>query len=50
MALADASLWTDYYSKEVLMSAEAKAGMVLPDKKALPSLVVRDAITSFGGK
>ena len=48
--LADVNLWTDYYSREVLMSAEAKAGMILPDKKPLPSLVVRDAITSFGKK
>ncbi|TFK24766.1 hypothetical protein FA15DRAFT_687363 [Coprinopsis marcescibilis] len=35
---------------EVIMSAEAKANMVLPDKKPLPSLVIRDAITSFGSK
>ncbi|PPR07554.1 hypothetical protein CVT24_008750 [Panaeolus cyanescens] len=46
--VADSGLWTDYYSKEVLMSPEAKAGMVLPDKKPLPNLVVRDAILPPG--
>ncbi|KAG2016463.1 ADP-ribosylation factor [Coprinopsis cinerea AmutBmut pab1-1] len=46
--LVDGSLWTDYYSKEVMMSPEAKSSMVLPDKKPLPSLVIRDAIASFG--
>jgi hypothetical protein len=42
--VADGNLWADYYSKEVMMSPAAKAGMVLPDKKPLPNLVVRDAI------
>lgn len=42
--LSDGSLWLDYYSKEVMMSAEAKAGMVFPDKKPLPNLVARDAV------
>ncbi|KAF8069959.1 ADP-ribosylation factor [Lyophyllum atratum] len=42
--LADGNLWADYYSKEAMMSPAAKAGMVLPDKKPLPNLVVRDAI------
>jgi hypothetical protein len=42
--LADGNLWADYYSKEVMMSPAAKAAMVLPDKKPLPNLVVRDAI------
>ncbi|KAJ7198808.1 ADP-ribosylation factor [Mycena pura] len=42
--VADGNLWAQYYSKGLMMSAEAKAGMVLPDVKALPNLVVRDAI------
>ncbi|KAK7031820.1 ADP-ribosylation factor [Favolaschia claudopus] len=37
--LADGNLWAEYYSKDVMMSPEAKAVMVLPDKKPLPSLV-----------
>ena len=48
--VADGNLWSDYYSKDVLMSSKAKAEMVLPDKKPLPSLVIRDAIKSFGSK
>ncbi|KAJ7330442.1 ADP-ribosylation factor [Mycena albidolilacea] len=40
--LADGNLWTEYYSKEVIMSPEAKTGMVLPDKKPLPNLVARE--------
>lgn len=44
--VADGNLWADYYSKEVMMSPAAKGGMVLPDRKPLPNLVVRDAITS----
>ncbi|KAG6890443.1 hypothetical protein C0992_001636 [Termitomyces sp. T32_za158] len=43
--VADGNLWADSYSKEVMMSPAAKGGMVLPDKKPLPNLVVRDAIT-----
>lgn len=46
--VADGNLWSDYYSKEVLMSPKAKGEMVLPDMKPLPNLVTRDAITSFG--
>jgi len=42
--VADGNLWADYYSKEVMMSPVAKAGMVLPDRKSLPNLVIRDAI------
>ncbi|KAF8211046.1 hypothetical protein K438DRAFT_1959246 [Mycena galopus ATCC 62051] len=37
--LVDGNLWAHYYSKEVIMTPEAKAGMVLPDKKPLPNLV-----------
>ncbi|KAJ2915288.1 hypothetical protein MD484_g5144, partial [Candolleomyces efflorescens] len=37
--LADVNLWADHYSTEVIMSAGAKAAMVLPDKRALPSIV-----------
>ncbi|KAG5641485.1 hypothetical protein DXG03_005111 [Asterophora parasitica] len=42
--VADGNLWADYYSKGVMMSPAAKGGMVLPDIKPLPNLVVRDAI------
>ncbi|KAG6829493.1 hypothetical protein H0H92_004375 [Tricholoma furcatifolium] len=42
--VADGNLWMEYYSKDVMMSPAAKGGMVLPDKKQLPNLVVRDAI------
>jgi hypothetical protein len=42
--VADGSLWSGYYTVGHLMSAEAKASMVLPDKKPLPNLVIRDAI------
>ncbi|KAJ7143809.1 ADP-ribosylation factor family-domain-containing protein [Mycena epipterygia] len=45
--VADGSLWADYYSKEVIMSPEGKAGMVFPDKKPLPNLVVRETISSL---
>lgn len=37
--VAQPNLWEEYYSKDVIMSPEAKKGMVLPDKKSLPSLV-----------
>jgi len=46
--VVDGNLWSDFYSKDVLMSPEAKTAMVLPDKKPLPNLVARDAIASFG--
>ncbi|KAF9462304.1 ADP-ribosylation factor [Collybia nuda] len=42
--VADGNLWADFYSRDVMMSPAAKAGMVLPDKKPLPNLVIRDAI------
>ena len=42
--VVDGNLWVDYYSKEVMMSTAAKGGMVLPDRKSLPNLVIRDAI------
>jgi len=48
--VVDGGLWSDYYSKEILMSPKAKEEMVLPDKKPLPTLVNRDAITTFGAK
>ncbi|KAF7371161.1 ADP-ribosylation factor 4 [Mycena sanguinolenta] len=44
--LVDGSLWAEYYSKEVIMTPEAKAGMVLPDKKPLPNLVPKAPIFS----
>ncbi|KAJ7832202.1 ADP-ribosylation factor [Mycena leptocephala] len=43
--VADGNLWADYYSKDVMMSVEAKQGPVLPDVKPLPNLIVRDAIS-----
>ncbi|KAJ6531374.1 ADP-ribosylation factor [Mycena vulgaris] len=46
--VADGNLWAEYYSKEVMMSPGAKAGMVLPDKKPLPNLVSREAVSSSG--
>ncbi|KAF8897788.1 ADP-ribosylation factor family-domain-containing protein [Infundibulicybe gibba] len=49
--VADGNLWADYYSKDVMMNPKAKSEMVLPDRKPLPNLVVRDAIPSkFGVK
>jgi hypothetical protein len=48
--VVDGNLWADYYTKDVLMSPKAKGEMVLPDKKPLPNLIVRDAITTFGTK
>ena len=41
--VVDENLWADYYTQQVLMSPKAKAEMVLPDKKPLPNLVIRDA-------
>ncbi|CAA7260771.1 unnamed protein product [Cyclocybe aegerita] len=46
--VVDGNFWADYYTKEVLMSQKAKEEMVLPDKKLLPSLIIRDAIKNFG--
>ncbi|KAJ7148749.1 hypothetical protein C8R43DRAFT_1008652 [Mycena crocata] len=45
--VVDEHLWTGYYSRNVLMSAKAKVRMVLPDKRRLPNLVGRDAISSM---
>ncbi|KAJ8494576.1 hypothetical protein ONZ45_g13182 [Pleurotus djamor] len=42
--VVDGSAWSNYYTKEVLMSPGAKAAMVLPDKKPLPNLVSRDVV------
>ncbi|ELU40464.1 ADP-ribosylation factor [Rhizoctonia solani AG-1 IA] len=42
--VADGSLWEDYYSKDVIMTTNAKENMVLPDKLPLPSLIARDSI------
>ncbi|KAF8218306.1 ADP-ribosylation factor family-domain-containing protein [Mycena galopus ATCC 62051] len=43
--VADGNLWAEYYSKDAMMSVEAKQGPVLPDIKPLPNLVIRDAIS-----
>jgi hypothetical protein len=45
--VADGNLWADYYTKAVMMSPQAKSEMVLPDKKPLPNLVIRDAISKY---
>ena len=37
--LVDGQLWADYYSKEVLMSTQAKQGLVFPDVKNLPDVL-----------
>ena len=37
--LVDGQLWADYYSKELLMSAEAKQGVWFPDIKKLPDVL-----------
>ncbi|KAJ1307422.1 hypothetical protein OPQ81_001524 [Rhizoctonia solani] len=42
--VVDGNLWKDYYSRDVMMTPNAKENMVLPDKKPLPSLVARDFI------
>jgi hypothetical protein len=47
--VADEHLWQEYYSKGLMMSDQAKVAMVLPDKKVLPNLVVRDVITKGRG-
>ncbi|PBK95277.1 hypothetical protein ARMGADRAFT_1163892 [Armillaria gallica] len=39
------NLWTAFYSKDAMTSPEAKADVILPDKKPLPNLVIRDAIS-----
>ncbi|KAF9051269.1 hypothetical protein BJ165DRAFT_1400811 [Panaeolus papilionaceus] len=48
--VADSNLWSEYYSnlKSVLMSSKAKSEMVLPNKKPLPSITIRDAKATFG--
>ncbi|KAK4443527.1 ADP-ribosylation factor family-domain-containing protein [Podospora aff. communis PSN243] len=38
--LVDGQLWADYYSKELLMSPEAKQGVQFPDIKKLPDVLV----------
>ncbi|CAE6479143.1 unnamed protein product [Rhizoctonia solani] len=42
--VTDGNLWEDYYSKNVIMTPNAKENMVLPDRKPLPNLVARDSI------
>lgn len=38
----DGNLWEDYYSREVIMTPDAKATMTLPDKKPLPNIVAKE--------
>lgn len=42
--VVDGNLWADYYSKDVIMTPNAKENMALPDKKPLPSVIARDSI------
>ncbi|TFK58659.1 hypothetical protein BDN72DRAFT_690193 [Pluteus cervinus] len=42
--VVDGNLWAEYYTKEAIMTPTAKEEMVLPDKKPLPNLVIRDAL------
>jgi hypothetical protein len=42
--VVDGNLWEDFYSREVIMTLEAKEEMRLPDKKPLPNLVMREII------
>ncbi|CAE6435243.1 unnamed protein product [Rhizoctonia solani] len=42
--VADGTLWEDYYSKDLMMTPNAKENMVLPDRVPLPSLITRDSI------
>ena len=46
--VVDGNLWSDYYSKDVMMSPAAKESMIFPDKKPLPNLVVRDVVKQKG--
>ncbi len=43
--IVDGQLWADHYSKETLMSPEAKEGVVLPDIKPMPDTVSRDTVS-----
>jgi hypothetical protein len=45
--VVDGQLWADYYSKEVIMTPGAKSEMVLPDKKPLLSIAVRDTVSKL---
>ena len=44
--VVDSGLWQDYYSKDVMMSPEAKKQMVLPDRRPLPNVIERDSVKS----
>ncbi|KAJ6447800.1 ADP-ribosylation factor, partial [Mycena vulgaris] len=44
--VADEDLWTEYYSRDVMMSPKARARMVLPNRRRLPNLVGREVISS----
>jgi hypothetical protein len=48
--VADGALWEEYYSKFHMMSPTAREGLVLPDRKPLPSIVQRDAFKISSGK
>ncbi|KAL0957071.1 hypothetical protein HGRIS_003168 [Hohenbuehelia grisea] len=48
--VVNGNLWMEFYTKEVIMTPQAKGEMVLPDKRPLPNLVIRDAIPGATGK
>ncbi len=37
--LSNGGMYLEYYNKDTMMSPTAKASVVLPDKKALPSMI-----------
>ncbi|KAL0069998.1 hypothetical protein AAF712_002895 [Marasmius tenuissimus] len=42
--LARSDLWSEYYTKDMMLSQEAKESMVLPDRNSLPNLVTQDFV------
>ncbi|KAL0575620.1 hypothetical protein V5O48_006345 [Marasmius crinis-equi] len=42
--VARGDLWNEYYSRDVMLSKDAKESMVLPDKNPLPNLVTQDLV------
>ncbi|KAK1234151.1 hypothetical protein PQX77_002648 [Marasmius sp. AFHP31] len=42
--LARSDLWSEYYTKNVMLGQEAKESMVLPDRNSLPNLVTQDLV------
>lgn len=42
--IVDGQLWSDYYSKEVLMDKKAKEEFVLPDLEPLPNVLQKERV------